>query len=153
MDLKKILDRFPGAWLLAAVVIVGVALGCSDNPAPTVPVDDTPPAPTTTETFTGTFTQSGRSQHTFTVVARGNIVLEITSLAPVETLTVGLGIGRFDETTDPPCFLFASDNRVVVGAELVSSNADPGEYCFSIGDVGNVFPDATVTYTVDVTHP
>ena len=153
MDLTKLLDRSKAAWLLTAVLITGIALGCTDDPVPTAPVDDTSDAPTITETFTGTFGQDGRMEHTFTLAARGNITLEITSLEPVPTLTVGMGIGNFDETTDPPCFIFASDNRVVVGSELLSAGRDAGEYCVSIGDVGNVFPDATVTYTVDVTHP
>lgn len=153
MDLKKLANRFPGTAFAMAIVIVILAAGCDEDELPTAPVDDTPPAPTITETFSGSFGQNGTSQHVFTVVARGDITLEITSLEPVATLTVGMSLGRFDAAAEQPCSVFASDNRVVVGSVLLSSNREPGEYCVNIGDVGNVFPDATVTYTVDVTHP
>jgi hypothetical protein len=153
MDRMTLSDRSPGTWLLAAVLVVGVALGCTNDPGPTAPVDDTPPAPTSTETFTGSFGQNGSSVHTFTVVATGDITIEIKKLEPVPTLTVGVSLGNYDDSNDPPCSVFASDNRVVVGSELFSGSAVPGEYCVSIRDVGNVFPDATVTYTVKVTHP
>ena len=75
------------------------------------------------------------------------------SIVVNETLTVGMGIGTVDETLDPPCNIFASDNRVVVNSVLLSAGLAPGEYCVSVGDVGNVFPDQTVTYVVEVTHP
>ncbi len=140
-------------WLPIVLLVGVVALGCDDDDLPTQPIDETPDPPTMTETFTGMFGQNSTSEHTFTVEATGDILLELTAMEPVATLTVGMGIGNVVDTADPPCVVFASDTRVVVGSELLSADAPPGEYCVSVGDVGNVFPDATVTYTLEVTHP
>ena len=115
-----------GLVTLAAATLV---VDCSGSGTPTNPVEEVPEPPRSTETFAGTFEQNGNSQHQFTVVATGNIEMTITSLEPVATLTVGLGVGNFDATADPPCFIFASDNRVVAGAVLLSSGQPPGEYC------------------------
>lgn len=144
--------RFRAARWLAVVAITTIAIGCSDDAAPTQPEPE-PDPPRVAERFRGTFGQNETSEHTFTVNATGNVELKIIKLEPVATLTVGLGIGTFDATMDPSCSVFASDNRVVVGSVLLSARVAPGTYCVRIGDVGNVFPNATVTYTVEVLHP
>ncbi len=79
--------------------------------------------------------------------------MKITSLEPVDTLTVGMGIGTWDPSLEAPCSVFAQDNRVNQNSTLLSANITPGDYCVSIGDVGNLFPDAIVTYEVEVLHP
>ncbi len=140
------------AWLSALVLILAV-IGCSDDPAPTAPEEEPMDVPRVTETFEGMFGMDENSEHQFTVTQTGDVSMKITSLEPVPTLTVGMGIGVWDAASDPACAIFASDGRVVVNAELVSARVEPGEYCVRVGDVGNVFPDAIVTYTVEVTHP
>jgi hypothetical protein len=132
---------------------LAVSLGCSEDDSPTQPEEEIPDFPRSTESFTGTFGMDETSEHPFTLTNPGDVDMEITSLEPVSTLTVGLGIGSWDESQETPCSIFASDNRVNVGSTLFSGNLAAGDYCVAIGDVGNVFPDATVTYTVDVTHP
>lgn len=140
------------ALWLAALAIVAVAFGCSDDPVVTAPEEEEEP-PRETETFTGMFGQDESSSHRFVVSQRGNVELKITELEPVPTLTVGLGIGRWDAELEEPCVVFASDSRVVVNSTLLSAGVEPGEYCVQIRDVGNVFPDAIVTYEVEVLHP
>ncbi len=144
--------RFRAVRWLAVLAIVTTAIGCKSDSTPTAPPEMEQP-PRVAERFRGTFGQNEQSEHRFTVTATGNVELKVIKLEPVPTLTVGLGIGRFDATADPSCSLFASDRRVVVGSTLLSANLAPGEYCVRIFDVGNVFPDATVTYTVEVLHP
>ena len=140
------------ALLILPLVLTLALAACSSDDSPTEPEDEVEPT-RITETFTGTFGQDEEVFHQFTVVETGDVDMTITELQPVETLTVGLGIGTFDVEADPQCVPIATDTRVVVGATLLSSNIEPGEYCMLIGDVGNVFPDATVTYTVEVVHP
>ena len=145
--------RVKAATWLAVVALIAIGIGCSDDdPIPTEPEAPVEP-PRVTETFTGMFGQDEVSDNQFTVTETGAVDMRITELQPVETLTVGLGIGNWDESMDPPCQVFAADARVVVDALLVSQGVEPGEYCVQVRDVGNVFPDATVTYTVEVTHP
>ncbi len=145
-------NRSRAALWLAALAIATIAFGCNDESNPTAP-EPTPEPPRVAERFRGSFGQKETSEHSFTVSQTGTVELKIIKLEPVATLTVGLGIGRFDATAMPPCTVFASDRRVVVGSVLISGSVAPGEYCVQIGDVGNVFPDATVTYTVEVLHP
>lgn len=149
----KPIHRVKAAAWLAVLALIVIGIGCSDDPAPTEPVEEPVEVPRVTETFTGMFGQGESSDNQFTVSQTGNVELKITELLPVETLTVGMGIGNWDEGTDPPCQLFASDGRVVVDTVLLSAGVAPGEYCVQVRDVGNVFPDATVTYTVEVLHP
>ena len=145
--------RFRNLCQIGALVLVLAAFGCSDDDeSPTTPEEE-PDFPRVTESFTGMFGLGGRMEHNFTVENPGDVEMKITSMEPLETLTVGMGIGTVDETLDPPCNIFASDNRVVVNSVLLSAGLAPGEYCVSVGDVGNVFPDQTVTYVVEVTHP
>jgi len=136
------------------MVALAVTLtGCSeDDPSPTAPEEEIV-FPRMTETFTGMFAMGESEQTEFTLENPGDVDLEITSLEPLATLTVGMGIGSYDAALDPPCNVFASDNRVNVGSTLTSTGLAAGQYCVSVGDVGNVFPDETVTYSVDVTHP
>jgi hypothetical protein len=150
MNRRKRLRTFCQVGALALAVAI---MGCDDDDTNPTEPEETPDFPRITETFTGEFGLGGRMEHNFTVENPGDVELKIVSLEPLETLTVGMGIGTVDETLDPPCNIFASDNRVVLNSILLSSDLTPGEYCVSVGDVGNVFPDQTVIYMVEVLHP
>lgn len=145
--------RVKAATWVAVLALTSTGFGCSDDPAPTAPVEEPMDVPRVTETFTGTFGQGESSNNVFTVSQTGGVELRITKLEPVRTLTVGMGIGNWDESLETPCQVFASDSRVVVNAVLVSLGVTAGEYCVQVRDVGNVFPGATVSYTVQVLHP
>lgn len=138
------------AAALAAWILVSTA--CSTRDRPTAPAPE-PDPPTTTETFSGDIDQNESSCHMFTLVANGDVTLVITSLQPLPTLTVGLGLGQPDATVATGCSLFVQDNSVRTSETLLASNLQVGDYCSCIFDVGNIFPGETVTYTFDVTHP
>lgn len=109
--------------------------------------------PTVTESFAGSFGQSTGASSAFTVGTTGDVTLKITSLEPLETMQVGVGIGTVDTTLSPPCLLFGQDSNVKLNDVFLSSSVAPGAYCVKVFDVGNVFPGITVQYQVLVTHP
>lgn len=134
-------------------LLVAVAVGCDDN-NPTAPIiEDAEPVPTVTDTFTGMFGLGETACHTFTSVNPGPAELTITALAPLETLTVGIGIGLDDGDPATACSYFAADSSVRVNQTLLSQLGSAATYCVCVFDVGNVFPDQTVTYTFTVEHP
>ena len=101
-----------------------------------------------TETYSGTLTVSGGAAHHFTVANPGDIVARITQLAPVNTLTMGLSLGFWEDTTS----LCSQEinNAVTLNAAVSGNPSGPDEYCVGIFDVGNL--QAPVEYTVVVTH-
>lgn len=140
-------------YLVTPLLVVAVAVGC-DNDSPTDPVVEEPePVPTVTDTFTGSFALGEASCHVFTTVNAGPAELTITGLAPLDTLTVGLGIGIDDGDPETACSYFAVDRSVRVAETLQSQLTAETTYCVCVFDVGNVFPDQTVDYTLDVEHP
>ncbi len=145
------------SWLagasLGALLTAGLASGCHNSKSPSEPAPTPTPVPTVTETFSGSFAQSGAAAHNFTVGATGNVTIKLTSVAPLSTLQVGVGIGTVDSSLTPPCALFAQDNDVRLNDTFLSSSVAAGDYCVKVFDVGNVFPGVTVQYDVAVTHP
>ena len=136
--------------LLLALLLWGALSACNDNPVAVIETPD--PDPQTTEMFTGTFEQLGNSVHLFTVAGLNNTEITITDLQPLATLTVGLGVGTSSDA-GVTCSLLAQDRSVRLTETLLLSNLAPAEYCVVVFDVGNVFPDQTVTYTIEVLHP
>ena len=138
----------------ALVTSLGFLLvACDGSSSPTAPVITAPPpAETVTEMFSGSLELGTTSCHGFSQVALGDVRLTITSLMPLETLTIGMGIGRPDEAVETGCALFASDNSVRLNEVLTSNGNDVGDYCVCLFDVGNIFADQVVSYTVDVEH-
>ena len=140
-------------YLVTPLLVVAIAVGC-DNDSPTDPIVEEPePVPTVTDTFTGNFALGETSCHVFTSVNAGLANLTITGLAPLETLTVGLGLGVDDDDPETACAYFAADQSVRVDEVLQSQLSEATTYCVCVFDVGNVFPDQTVDYTLVVRHP
>ena len=140
-------------FVSVAVLLLVAAIGCSDD-SPTEPIIEEPePVPTVTDTFMGTFGLGETSCHVFTTTLAGPAELRVTALAPLDTLTIGLGIGLDDGDDATECSYIAVDNSVRLGDPLVSQLTGATDYCVCIFDVGNVFPDQTVSYTFTVEHP
>jgi hypothetical protein len=143
---------FAPSFAVAALALLLVAGGCSKSKKSSSPTT-TEPAPTVTETFTGSFGLGGTSANPFTNTATGDVTFKLADLQPLTTLTIGMGIGTYDATLSPPCTLYSEDTSVRLGDTLLSSGVAAGNYCVQLRDVGNIFPGNTVTYTVEVTHP
>ena len=147
----------PRLWNRLAIPILAAAVlaGCDDDDAPTEPVEEEPvvTVETTTESFSGSIQQASESCHGFALAEIGDVEMTLTDLQPLTTLTVGLGIGTPDETLETGCSLFGQDSSVRIGETLLSAALAATDYCVCVSDVGNIFPDVTVTYAIDVTHP
>ena len=139
--------------LLLATLLISIGVGCDNNDSPTAPVVDEPDVETVVETFEGTITLGEVSCHAFTAMQSGPAEMKITSLEPLQTLTVGLGLGNDDGDPASACPFFATDRSVRVGETLLTSVVATDSYCVCVFDVGNIFADQTVTYVFDVDHP
>jgi hypothetical protein len=95
----------------------------------------------------------GASCHFFDVAQPGPITMSILALAPLETLTVGLGLGLPDDTVGSGCGLLVSDSSVRKDQSFLATVNTVGSHCVCVFDVGNIFADQNVTYTIDVEHP
>ncbi len=135
--------------LLLALFITGCEEDAPTAPTPVEPVDP----PTVTETFDGMLALGEMSCHDFTTVATGDTVLEVIDLQPLTTLTVGILLGQPDPADPENCVGFAQDTSVRLFEDFLSSNLPPGAYCTCVSDVGNIFEDITVSYTLEVIHP
>lgn len=147
--------------ILAIIVglAVGASMGCSGSDTPTEPTDpvDVTPVDTVTETFEGSISQLDTSCHHFETSERADVTLNLTEIGPLPTLTVGMGIGTSDEIVegsdeDQGCTLFASDRSVQAPATLLSASLGAGQYCVCVFDVGNIFANRVIDYTVEVEH-
>jgi hypothetical protein len=139
-----------GVFVLLAALTMG---GCDDDSPSEASPTPTPTPATVTETFGGTFEQNGVGVHNFSITNAGDVHVEVTSLQPLPTMQVGIGVGTVDSTLTPPCSLIAKDTNVKVDDVLLFSSLTAGDYCVEILDVGNVFPGVAIDYQLDVTHP
>ncbi|HEY3122069.1 MAG TPA: hypothetical protein VGL15_15695 [Vicinamibacteria bacterium] len=129
-----------------ALVLAALLPACGNNNTPTSSTTGSDAA-RTTETFTGTLTSRSAVWHTFTVAQNGTVDATLTTLEPVSTITVGLGIGT---TPTNGCSVQAWNNAATTGTVLTGSII-PGTFCVTVYDVGNVTD--SVNYAVTVTHP
>ena len=138
-------------FLLLLATAALALVGCDDDDGP-VDVEEPVLDERVIDTFMGTVEQGGSSINLFTVVGLNQTDLTITTLAPLETITMGLGVGTTADGGET-CSFVAQDNSVRQGETLIAGTLSPGDYCVSVFDVGNIFPDQTVTYSIDVEHP
>ena len=137
-----------------ALGVLLLLLACGDDSTPTeVAVDDVEVEPVVySQSYSGTLALGSTSCHEFEVLETGDVTITLTALEPLETLTVGMGIGLDDDTLELGCSLFAVDDSVKLSESFLSSSRSPGAYCFCVYDVGNIFPDTTVSYSAQVDH-
>jgi hypothetical protein len=144
--MKRLATR--GLALLTLTALVSVAIGACKKTSTASPTTPTPV--TTTETFSGSFPQLGSAVHTFTVAANGTMTLTVTSVAPLTTMAIGVGIGSWDGTT---CNVISKNDNARPGVTALTGTAVAGNFCSKVYDSGNVPDGWTVTYTIQVVHP
>ncbi len=114
--------------------------------------DDTPTTPSdlfrVTETFSGTLRQNDEIIHRITSLNLANVETEVVSLAPDPTALIGVGIGTPDGAA---CRLQALNNQVTQGNILISF-VDPGTFCIQVSDPGNLGPNQSLDYVIEVRH-
>jgi hypothetical protein len=139
--------------LLLLLLLFGAACGGSNNPVAPVTPPTPPPVPTVTETFAGQLDLGDTSCHFFEVAQIGAAEMSITALAPLETLTLGLGVGLPNEEAETGCTLVVTDRSVRKGETFLATLGVVGTNCVCVFDVGNIFEGFTVTYSIDIEHP
>ena len=130
---------------LMFVALVGVLAACGDDP--TTPTDPTP-APTITETFSGTVTRNGAATHNFQSQASGTAAVTLTTLAPDSALVIGLSLGTWNGSA---CALVITKDDATQGSLVTGGVSSLGSLCVRIYDVGNI--TGPITYDITVVHP
>ena len=128
----------------SSAAIAGCALAAPSAPSPSTPTR-------TTDTFEGSFKYQGSAAHPFTVTEAGTVDVRVTTLSPLTTMAIGASVGKWDGTNCTSVNIRNDNARV--GATALTGTSEPGNYCVSLYDSGNVPSTWTVAYKVDVTHP
>ena len=140
--------RFSGQSVAIALAIVAAVTGggCNLLSDLTSPSSPTTPA-ASTETFSGTVAVQGTSRSTFTTTQAGTVNVTLATMSP--GVAMGLGIGTPNGTT--ACTLTSSTSALAGSTPQLTVTEQPGSYCVSVYDVGNLTGNAT--FTVTVAHP
>jgi len=135
--------------LLCALVAAVAAAGCDS----TEPITPTVPTPVNvTDSFTGPLTPNGAVSHTYTVNTSGIVTLTVKSLAPDNTVTVGVGLGFWFNDS---CNLYLARDLAVEGGVLtgtLSGISSPTTLCARVYDAQGTLV-APTNYTIEVVHP
>lgn len=134
--------------MFSLATLLAVAVGACGDANQSVPT--TPSPPTSTETFSGTLVQLGSASHPFTVSSTGPVTIGLTSVGPLTTMALGLGIGTWDGVN---CSTASRNTNARAGSTALSGTATSGNYCVRVYDSGNIPADWEVTYEVQVVHP
>jgi hypothetical protein len=132
---------------VAAAALLALT-ACNKNS--TTPTSPSAPA-VTTDTFSSSIAQTGSVTHLFKVAATGELTVTLTSVSPLSTMALGVGMMTSDGTG---CLTTVTQNdNARTSAPALQGTAVAGNYCVRVYDSGNVPVSTTVTYTVTVAHP
>jgi hypothetical protein len=131
---------------LAAVLTLAAA--CGTTTTPTAPTQ----APITTDTFNADLSQTGSVTHNFKVTNTGQVTVTLTSVLPLATMALGVGMMTSDGTSCTST-LTQNDNARANTTAALQGTAAAGNYCIRVYDSGNIPLSTTVTYTITVLHP
>jgi hypothetical protein len=96
--------------------------------------------------------QLGTTGFPFTVSASGGLTIGLTSVAPLATLALGVGLDTYDGTMCSTTAIAKNDNARASTTALAGT-ATPGSYCVAVYDSGNISAGGQVSFTVQVVHP
>jgi hypothetical protein len=137
------------AAVLAILLFASLAAGCGGSNS-TTPTPTTPSTPTiTTETFFSALGAGGVASHGFIVSTAGTVSVTLLTTAP-SGLTLGLGLG-IPNANGASCNLSTALNTTQGSTAQIATSVEPGAYCVSVYDAGNLRAD--VTFTVQIVHP
>jgi len=132
-------------FILAASLTLAA---CGTTTTPTTPTT----VPTKTDTFTADLAQTGSITHIFKVTNTGEVTITLTSVSPLATMALGVGMMNSDGTN---CLatLTQNDNARANNVAALQGTAAAGNYCVRVYDSGNIPISGTVSYTLTVLHP
>ena len=140
---KLFLRAFVSPWPVLAFIAAMVAACGDDTSTATSPSTPTKPA---AETWSSALAPGGMSSRSFTVTVAGTINVTMTSAGS----TVGLGVG-LPRVSGGGCRLGVSVNTGGGSAPQISTQADAGQYCVQVFDLGTLTDPISFTLTID--HP
>lgn len=149
------------AYMAVALVAAQIALSGCGSSSPVVDPTTVVTPTVTTETLSGTLSCCLNSDFkNITVAQTGNIDFALSALTvngSPSTISMNLAIGQPSGTS---CLLLT--NGAITGpagapgtlgiAELSGGPIPAGPYCLQVTDIGNVPANATVNYTITVSH-
>src|SRR5262249_11866295 len=138
--------RHTSAFMLFAGLVFAVS--CGKAATPTAPTT----APTITDTFNADLSQTGSVNHTFRVTSTGQVTVTLTSVSPLATMALGVGMMTSNGTSCVTTLTQNDDARANSVAAL-QGTAVAGNYCIRVYDSGNIPISGTVSYTITVLHP
>ena len=99
-----------------------------------------------TFSLSNTLLLNGANTDRFTT-APGEINVRLKTLAPVETVTIGMALGIWKNAS---CSIVIADDNAVFNALLIGTATGDGEFCVRMYDVGKL--TTPTDYTIEVTH-
>jgi len=133
--------------VIAVLLLAAAVSACDDEASPTTPSG---PAPTVTDTFTGTIAQNGAATHNFSTAAAGSVTATLKAIGSDNTLVVSFQLGNWTGTA---CSIVLGSDTATGGHVLAGTMTGAGTLCARVGDVGNIAAGATAAYTIEVVHP
>src|SRR5882762_2755763 len=134
-----------GRRVLTLLFVAAAAASCSTDNSFLTPT----PANTTPifETYAGTLTANGAATYSFVVTAAGLVTATLTSVAPDNTIAIGVALGTWNGLT---CQIVLPNDKALQGGGVTGSVNTAGSLCVRVYDVGNVTDP--LTYEVKVQH-
>lgn len=146
---KRVTECCRRVTMTVLAIMAMAGSGCGAVEEVSTPTSPTPA--TVTEQFEGSIVLAGSATHAFAVTTTGPLSIQLTTVGPLATMALGVGLGSWDGTN---CNVSTIKNdNARAGVVALAGTAVAGNYCARIYDAGNVPSDWTVTYTVAVTHP
>ena len=134
------LRAFVPPWPVIGISAAMMLAGCGSDSTATTPSN---PSSTVKETWSSVVAPRGASTRSFTVNSAGTIVVTLTA-GP----TVGLGIG-LPRTSGGGCRLGVSVNASPATTPQISTQADAGQYCLQVFDLGTLTDPIGFALTIE----
>jgi hypothetical protein len=135
--------------LIPLVFAAAVGIGCGDDESPTPTTPTTPTA--IVETFSETLNPNGGRTHQFNVERAGTIQARLVSMAPDDTVAVGVSLGTWNGSA---CQIVIANDNVTVSSSttipVLGSATGTGAFCVRVYDIGKL--TQSVDYAVTVEH-
>ena len=134
------LRAFVPPWPVIGISATMMLAGCGSDSTPTTPSNA---STTVKENWSSVVAPGGASTRSFTVNSAGTIVVTLTG-GPM----VGLGVG-LPRTSGGGCRLGVSVNASPATTPQISAQADAGQYCVQVFDLGTLTDPVGFSLTIE----
>ncbi len=147
--------RAQEASVIVAIAMLGLLAsackGSTTTPSADESDEDVAAVATTVEAWESVVPVGGSTFYSFSVGATGSVNATLVSAGgPFVPATVMLGMG-LGTPSGTGCSTTSTTTVQAGGAAQVTATFDPGLYCASVADIGNLFSAASISVSVE--HP